>query len=231
MVRNKCLVFASVPQLNPVPGEHIQVHAHHFDENTTPDGFTARVLHASFDPYLRHRLVSPEDARDGFEPLPVGSVIPNGVLVRVIKSNVTTFEPGTLAVGMAPIQEYISVTREQAVQFFPLDNPLGLAPKLFLGPLGMPGLTAYAALYEVGKPRYGETIFVSAATGALGQMVGQLAKREGLRVIGSAGSDEKVQILTDEFKFDGAFNHRHGDIDNQLKQLAPHGIDSKSSFS
>ncbi|KAJ9136868.1 Zinc-binding dehydrogenase [Pleurostoma richardsiae] len=227
MVQNKALVFTEVPETLPVAGKHLQIHATDFDPDAPPPagGFTARVLYASFDPYLRHRLVAPEAARDGFEPLPVGSVIPNTVLAKVLRSDAVGLAPGSLVIGMAPIQEYITIPGEVASQFHPLDSPEGVDPKLFLGPLGMPGLTAYAGLYEIGRPKRGETIFVSAATGAVGQMVGQLAKREGLRVIGSAGSDEKVKLLTEVFKFDGAFNHRDGDVRAHLERLAPDGID------
>lgn len=229
MVQNKALVFTEVPETLPVAGKHLQLHTTEFDVSAAPPagGFTGKVLYASFDPYLRHRLVAPEAARDGFEPLPLGSVIPNGLLVRVLKSDVPTLAPDSLVIGMGPIQEYITVPSQLVPQFFPVLNPFGLDPKLFLGPLGMPGLTAYSALHEVGKPKSGEVIFVSAAAGAVGQMVGQLAKREGLTVIGSAGSDEKVKLLKEVFKFDGTFNYRNGDIKNNLRSLAPNGIDSK----
>jgi Putative NADP-dependent oxidoreductases len=229
MVQNKALVFAEVPEALPVAGKHLQLHTTEFDATAAPPagGFTGKVLYASFDPYLRNRLVAPDAGRDGFEPLPRGSVIPNGILVRVLKSDAPTLAPDSLVMGMGPIQEYVAVPSELVPQFFPVYNPFGLDPKLFLGPLGMPGLTAYSALYEVGKPKPGETIFVSAAAGAVGQMVGQLAKREGLTVIGSAGSDEKVKLLTDVFKFDGAFNYRSGDIKSHLQRLASDGIDGK----
>ena len=95
----------------------------------------------------------------------------------------------------------------------------------FLGPLGMTGLTAYSSLYEIGKPKPGETIFISAASGAVGQIVGQIAKREGLRVIGSVGSDGKLQYIVDELGFDGGFNYKKEKTKEALERLAPKGVD------
>ncbi|VUC36289.1 unnamed protein product [Clonostachys rosea] len=208
MTPNKALVFAKVPTGLPVAGEHVVIKTNEFDQNSAPPskGFTGKVLHASFDPYLRHRMVDPQNARDGFEPLPVGSVFPNGIIVQVLRSDNDRFTPGAIVVGMGPIQEYVSLSEKEASQFLPLLNPQNLELKYFLGPLGMPGLTAFSALYEIGKPKKGETIFISAATGAVGQIVGQLALREGLT-------------------FHGGFNYRDGDILANLKQLAPKGID------
>ena len=96
---------------------------------------------------------------------------------------------------------------------------------VFTGALGMPGLTAYSSLYDIGKPVKGETIFISAASGAVGQLVGQLAKHEGLTVIGSVGSDEKLDYIVKELKFDGGFNYKKEKPADALKRLAPNGID------
>lgn len=228
-MQNKCFLFAEIPQALPVPGKHLRVRAGDFDLDAAPaeGGFTGRVLHASLDPYLRHRMVSADAARDGFEPLPVGSVIPNTCIIRVLQSKSPSLAPGDAVIGMAPIQEYVTVSADDAKQYTKIENPHGLALKMFLGPLGLPGLTAYSALYEVAKPQKGETIFISAALGAVGQMVGQLSKREGLNVIGSVGSDEKLKVLVEKLGYDAGFNYRHGDIEGQLKRLAPDGIDSE----
>lgn len=229
MVQNKALVLSQVAEGVPVAGQHLVIRQSDFNLSSSPPegGFTGRVLHASFDPYLRHRLVKLEDARDGFEPLPVGSVIPNGIIVRILRSDNQRFHANDVVVGMGSIQEYVSLGPDDANQFVPIQNPHDLDLKFFLGPLGMPGLTAYSALYEIGQPKKGETIFISAASGAVGQIVGQLALHEGLTVIGSVGSDEKLRLLTDIFKFHGGFNYRHGDILSQLKRLAPNGVDSE----
>lgn len=107
-----------------------------------------------------------------------------------------------------------------------LDNPFGLQDyRLFLGPLGMTGLTAYSSLYDIGQPKHGETIFISSAAGAVGQIVGILAKSEGLDVIGSVGSDEKLDYIVKELGFDGGFNYKREDTSHALKGLAPEGLD------
>lgn len=232
MVQNRSLVFVSIPDHRVVAGDHVQIQTSEFDvDMAAPDhGFTAHLLYASLDPYLRNRMVDPDKPQNGFEPLPLGSVIPNGILVKILKSEAPAFPEGALAVGMGPVQEYLSITREQSVSFQRLPKLPGIEPRAFLGPLGLPGLTGFAGLYEVGKPQGGQTIFVSAASGAVGQMVGQLAKREGMRVIGSAGSAEKVKMVKEIFEFDEAFNHRDGNIAEQLRRAAPEGIDSMFLF-
>ena len=98
-------------------------------------------------------------------------------------------------------------------------------PKHFIGALGMPGLTAYASLQEIGRPKKGETIFISSAAGPVGQAVGQIAKHEGLTVIGSVGSDEKLELITKRLAFDGGFNYKKEKPSQALKRLAPKGID------
>merc|ERR1711939_63840 len=104
-------------------------------------------------------------------------------------------------------------------------KPYNLDLKVFIGALGMPGLTAYSSFYEIGKPQKGETIFISAASGAVGQLVEQLAKHDGLKVIGSVGSDEKLEYITKELGFDGGFNYKKEKPLEALQRLAPNGID------
>jgi NADPH-dependent curcumin reductase CurA len=228
MVQNKSFLYAEVPETSTVSGKHLKVQTGVFDLDAAraDGGFTGRVLHASLDPYLRHCMVATDAARDGFEPFSVGSVITNACIIQVLQSKSPGLAPGDVVVGMAPIQEYITVLAAGAKQYVKIDNPCALDLKIFLGPLGLAGLTAYSALYEVAKPQKGETIFISAALGAVGQMVGQLSKREGLNVIGSVGSDGKLKILVEKLGYDAGFNYRHGDIVGQLKRLAPDGIDS-----
>jgi len=106
-----------------------------------------------------------------------------------------------------------------------LDNPLGLDEKNFIGALGMPGLTAWSSLYEIGAPKKGEVLWVSAASGAVGQLVGQLGKKEGLKVIGSVGDDEKLEYIIKDLGFDGGFNYKKEKPAEALKRLVPDGID------
>jgi NADPH-dependent curcumin reductase CurA len=232
MARNRGLYFAEVPTGVPVAGQHLTIKEEVFNLSAPPPtgGFTGQTLYASFDPYLRHLLVAPDKSRDGFTALPVGSIIPNTVLLRVLESDTSSFKHGDVVVGFAPIQEYNAIDSSQLGGFAKVHNPLNLDVKVFLGALGMPGLTGYSALYEIGKPKAGEVLFVSAASGAVGQMVGQLAKRERLKVIGSAGTYEKTRILRDVFQFDGAFNYRTADPEVELRRFAPEGIDSESDM-
>ena len=101
----------------------------------------------------------------------------------------------------------------------------GIDVRHFLGALGMSGLTSYASLHEIGKPQKGETIFVSSASGSVGQAVGQIAKAEGLRVIGSVGSDEKLRLIKEKLGFDDGFNYKTEKPSEALKRLAPNGVD------
>jgi NADPH-dependent curcumin reductase CurA len=147
----------------------------------------------------------------------------------VLSSSNPRFKPGDIIVANAKFSEYQIISKERAdLEQAPgggnggvslLKNPLGLDPKLFLGALGMSGLTAYASLYEIGKPKKGEVLFVSAASGAVGQIVGQLAKREGLKVIGSVGSDEKLKFIREELGFDAGFNYKKEKPEEALKSI------------
>ena len=119
----------------------------------------------------------------------------NGSVAKVLKSNNAKFAECDVVWGMIGTEEYSVVPPPMMQTVRKLENPYGLHPRLFVGALGVSGLAAYASFYEIGQPKEGETIFISAASGAAGQIVGQLAKREGLRVIGSVGSDEKSSLL------------------------------------
>jgi NADPH-dependent curcumin reductase CurA len=121
-------------------------------------------------------------------------------------------------------EEYSVVPAALVPMVRKLENPLGLDPVLFTGPLGVSGLSAYGPFYEFGKPKPGQTMFVSAASGAVGQIVGQLAKLEGLKVVGSVGSDEKLEFVK-ELGFDGAFNYKKESVREALQRLAPEGLD------
>ena len=126
--------------------------------------------------------------------------IDNFSISTVISSSSPRFKAGDVIAGTGNFEEYSVISADRASKeaeaggFSLLDNPLDLDPKVFLGQLGMSGLTAYSSFYEIGKPKKGETILVSAASGAVGQIVGQLAKREGMKVFGSVGSDDKVKV-------------------------------------
>lgn len=226
MVQNKGLIFKKVPTGVPVPGEHLAVETREFDLEQAPPagGITTKNFYASFDPYQRGRMREPEK-KSYSPPFTLGQPIGNATVAKVIKSDNEKFKAGDLVFGMIQTEEYSACAKASVDTFQKIDNQYNLDLKIFTGALGMPGLTAYSSLYEIGKPQKGETIFISAASGAVGQLVGQLAKHEGLRVIGSVGSDEKLEFITKDLNFDGGFNYKTEKPADALKRLAPDGVD------
>lgn len=227
MVQNKGLIFKSVPTGLPKSGENLAVEDRGFDLESTPpeNGITTKNHYLSFDPYQRGRMRAPEK-KSYFSPFELGQPIGNSGVAKVLKSNNSKFKEGDLVTGMIPTEEYSMIPAEIVNNSLrKLENPLNLDPKLFIGALGMPGVTAYSSLYEIGKPKKGETIFISAASGAVGQIVGQLARHEGLTVIGSVGSDEKLDFIKKELQFSDGFNYKKEKVTDALARLAPNGID------
>lgn len=212
-VPNRGLVHTKVPTGWPVPGEHVTVQdTGSFDPKQEPpaNGVVLKTLYASFDPYLRGLLRAPE-AKSYSPPVAVGAVIPAGLVAEVLSSNLAEYKPGDLVVDRLPIQEYNIYVRDgnSSSRLTKVDAKAAAGdPRHFLSALGMPGLTAYSSFYEIGKPKKGETIVVTSAAGAVGQLVGQLAKHEGLRVIGSVGSDDKLDFIINELGFDAGWNYK-----------------------
>ncbi|KAF7716099.1 Zinc-type alcohol dehydrogenase [Penicillium ucsense] len=224
---NKALIFKDIPQGYPVPGQHLTIENATYDANVAAptDGVVLQSLYTSFDPYMRGRMRSAE-TKSYAPAFDLNKPIESASIAKVIRSNTDSFNEGDLVIGHVPVQEYVALDKQNLVRVRKLDNPLGIEDiRVFLGPLGMPGLTAYSSLYAIGKPKKGETIFVSAASGAVGQLVGQLAKHEGLRVIGSVGSDEKLDYILKDLNFDGGFNYKKEKPADALARLAPEGID------
>jgi len=225
MVQNKGLIFKAVPDGIPVVGKDIAVETREFDlDQAPPDGgITTKNFYASYDPYQRGRMNIHRQSY--IPPFTLGQPMSNFTVAKVLKSDSPKFKPGDIVVGQINTEEY-SATAKWAVDAYihKLENPMDLDPMLFIGPLGMPGLTAYSSYYDIGKPVKGETIFVSAASGAVGQIVGQLAKHDGLTVIGSVGSQEKLDFIVNELGFDGGFNYKTEKPIDALKRLAPNGI-------
>ncbi|TKA79563.1 hypothetical protein B0A55_02733 [Friedmanniomyces simplex] len=227
MVQNKSLIYADHPTAFPEPGKHIKIQTSDFDPDQSPPagGLTVKVHDVSFDPYQRGRM-RPTTVKSYAPPFTLGKPITNSAIVSVIKSDNDKFKPGQLLhVGMAKTEEYSVYSKDEAASCKVLENPYKLDPKLFVGALGMPGLTAYSSFYAIGKPKKGETIFISAASGAVGQIVGQLAKHEGLTVIGSVGDDKKLAFIKEGLGFDGGFNYKSEKPSEALERLAPEGID------
>lgn len=229
-VPNKSLIFKKIPTAAPIPGEHLTVEPRPVDISSPPPpgGLTLSILYASYDPYQRGAM-RPAHIKSYTPAYELDQPIPNGAVARVLKSSNAQYKEGDLVVGMLPIAEYAVLKSEEEVKRRvqrKVENMHGLKDLgLFLGPLGMPGLTGYSSLYEIGKPKKGETIFISSAAGAVGQVVGQIAKREGLRVIGSVGSEDKLEFVMKELGFDGCFNYKKETAKEALKRLAPDGVD------
>jgi NADPH-dependent curcumin reductase CurA len=192
-------------------------------EATLPDPRPGQVvlrnLVMSVDPYMRGRM---NDAKSYSEPFKVGEVMQGGALGEVVTSTVSDLKPGDVVLHFLGWRDYAVADARHVTKVDPSIAPLNT----YLGVLGMPGLTAYAGLLEVAEFKAGDTVFVSGAAGAVGQIVGQLARLKGAaRVIGSAGSAEKVAYLVDELGFDAAFNYKDDSVVEQLRAAAPDGID------
>ncbi|KAE8022715.1 hypothetical protein FH972_008495 [Carpinus fangiana] len=190
-----------------------------------PDGSEAvlvKNLYLSCDPYMRGRMNRPISASyiGSFQP---GSPISGYGVSKVLDSGHPNFKKGDLVWGLTGWEEYSLITATESLfKIHNTDVPLSY----YTGILGMPGMTAYAGFYEICSPKKGEYVFVSAASGAVGQLVGQFAKLLGCYVVGSAGSKDKVDLLKNKFGFDEAFNYKEeSDLDAALKRYFPEGID------
>ena len=228
-VPNRSFIYKKIPDVYLIPGEHLVVEDRPLDLDTTPleGGILLKVFYSSFDPYIRDRTRDP--AIEDFTPaLDVNTPIVSAIVGKVIRSESAEYQPGDLVQAFyGPNAEYAVFRGDELEEAgtSKIDNPHGLDVSYFLGVLGMPGATAFQGLYNIGQPNKGETIFVSAAAGPVGQLVGQLAKAEGLKVIGSAGSQAKIDFVVNELGFDGAFNYKTEEPGAALKRLAPGGID------
>ncbi|MEV8534305.1 NADP-dependent oxidoreductase [Streptomyces sp. NPDC051211] len=184
-----------------------------------PGRILVRNLHMSVDPYMRGRM---NDVKSYVPPFQLDRPMDGGAVGEVVASEAEGFEVGDHVLHQLGWREYADLDPKYAVK---VDG--SLAPlSTYLGVLGMPGLTAYAGLFETASFKEGDAVFVSGAAGAVGSLVGQFAKIKGAsRVIGSAGSDEKTELLTGKYGFDAAFNYKNGPVGEQLKAAAPEGID------
>ncbi len=187
---------------------------------TPGDGeMVVRSLYISVDPYMRGRM---NDVKSYAAPVAIGGTMVGGVVGQVVESKNPKFKAGDIVQGEFGWQEYAVSDGKGIRKIDPSIAPISTA----IGVLGMPGLTAYFGLLEIGQPKAGETVVISGAAGAVGMVVGQIAKIKGCRVVGIAGSDDKVRYLIDELGFDGAFNYKTTkNYVEKLKELCPQGID------
>ncbi|WP_033348940.1 NADP-dependent oxidoreductase [Kitasatospora aureofaciens] len=209
--------LAARPQGWPVPADFALVEAP--VRTPGPGEILVRNTHLSVDPYMRGRM---NDVKSYVPPFQLGQAMDGGAVGYVVASEAEGFAPGDAVLHGLGWREYATLDAKHAVKVDPEAAPLSA----YLGVLGMPGLTAYAGLLAVGGLKEGDKVFVSGAAGAVGSLVGQIAKLKGASlVVGSAGSAEKVAKLVDEYGFDAAFNYKDAPVAEQLAKAAPEGID------
>lgn len=178
-----------------------------------------RTLYLSVDPYIRGRL---SETKSYAEPYKIGEVIKSGAIGQVMESTDPEFKQGDIVAGVWGWQRYAAVNTSTLRTVDPDLAPISTS----LGVLGMTGLTAYFGLLDIGQPKEGETVVVSGAAGAVGMVVGQIAKLKGARVVGIAGSDEKNKYLKQQLGFDEALNYRtEPDLKAALEKACPNGVD------
>jgi len=183
-----------------------------------PGEVLVKILYISLDPAMRGWM---NEGRSYIAPVGIGDVMRAGAAGRVIASKNDRFAVGDAVTGALGVQEY---AYSDGTGLIKVDTKVAPLP-VFLGTLGMPGLTAYFGLFEVGQPKAGDTVVVSAAAGAVGAVVGQLAKIKGCRAVGIAGGAEKCRYVVDELGFDAAVDYKHEAVFESLKKHCPKGID------
>lgn len=177
-----------------------------------------KTLFISVDPYVHGRI---KETASYAAPTPEGGVIEGGTVAEVLQSNSPDFKPGDIVLAHSGWQTHAVAKAEALRRIDPALAPVSTA----LGVLGMPGMTAYFGLLDIGQPKAGETVVVAAASGAVGSVVGQIAKMKGARAVGIAGGPDKCRLAKEEFGFDDCLDHRAPDLAGRLKAACPDGID------
>ncbi len=189
---------------------------------TTPELQDGQILikqtHMSLDPAMKGWMMPDRDSY--IPPVELGDIMRAGGVGEIVESKNPKMPVGARVQGLIGWTEY-AVSNGDGLNLL----PEGIPTEAVLCVLALPGMTAYQGLMNVGKPKAGETIVVSGAAGSVGSMVGQIAKAEGLTVIGTAGTDEKCQWLTEELGFDSAINYKSDDLSSKLAASAPNGVD------
>lgn len=230
-VANRAWVFKQPPTELLEPGVTTAIEDHPLQLIPTPGGVVVKLLVAGVDPHQRDRMRGPGQV-DYVPGYANEEVITNFSLGVVVESDNTEFPKGSLIAGSLPISEYSLIPKE-LIDARPAASPLvwrvtnehGLDLKHFVGTLGLAGMTAWNSFYGLVKPVKGETIWVNAATSSVGELVVQLAKREGMRVIASVSSDDKLDYVVKELGADSAFNYKKEPVQDALKRLAPEGLE------
>jgi NADPH-dependent curcumin reductase CurA len=191
-------------------------------ENPIPepgkDEMLLRIVYLSLDPYMRGRMNEQKSYAPAVE---LGQVMVGTAVCRVEKSNIAEYQPGELVLANTGWQDYFNSNGIGVQKIDKTLQPAGSA----LGLTGMPSFTAYVGLLNIGKPKAGETVVVGAASGAVGSIVGQIAKIKGCRVVGIAGGEEKCRYVKSELGFDECVDHKQANLDERLKIACPNGVD------
>jgi len=215
--RNRKILFAKRPQGMP-DESHFKMMEEEIPEINEGE-VLIRSLYLSVDPYMRGRM---SDAKSYAEPYEVGKPFIGGIVGKVTKSKNPRFQEGQFVEGRLEWAEYNVSDGSDIRKVNPEWGPITTA----LHVLGMPGLTAYFGLMLIGQPKEGETVVVSGASGAVGTIVGQIAKIKGCRVVGIAGADDKCRYLTEELGFDAAINYKSAEnLRKAVKEACPAGVD------
>ena len=213
---NRQWVMASRPSGFPVPDDFELKSAEVSDPRHGE--ILVQNLYLSLDPYMRGRM---RDRASYAANIAVGGLMVGEAVGRVVASRYDGIDVGDIVACSTGWQEYCTLHGGMARKVNADVAPISTA----LGVLGMPGLTAYHGLLQVGRPRPGDTVLVSAASGAVGGVVGQLAKRAGCRVVGTVGTDDKAAYILDELAYDAAINYKTEDVAARLAESAPQGVD------
>jgi len=177
-----------------------------------------RTIYLSLDPYMRGRM---SDAKSYAAPQPLDEVMLGATVCEVVESRSDRRKAGDIVLAYTGWQTYAVADARAMRSLDPAAAPISTS----LGVLGMPGFTAYGGLLAIGQPKAGETVVVAAAAGPVGSAVGQIARVKGARAVGIAGGPEKCRILTEEFGFDAAIDHRSPTFTDDLKAATPDGVD------
>lgn len=177
-----------------------------------------QTLYLSLDPAMRGWM---NEGRSYIPPVQIGEVMRAGGVGRVIESKHPGFAPGDHVHGSLGVQAYATMNGATLSKIDASAAPL----PVYLGALGMPGMTAYFGLLDIGQPKAGETVVVSGAAGAVGTVVGQIARIKGCRVVGIAGGKEKCDYIVNELGFDAAVDYKHDEVKKSLRQHCPKGVD------
>lgn len=215
-IETRRIVLASRPEGRPDP-RNFRLETANFPE--PGDGeVLIRILYLSLDPYMRGRMSA---AKSYAQPVEIGAVMEGGTVGRVEQSRHPDFAEGDIVLSFSGWQSFAIAKGATLRKLDPALAPVSTA----LGVLGMPGFTAYAGLLTIGQPKPGETVVVAAASGAVGSVVGQIARIKGARAVGIAGGPEKCAFVRDELGFDAVIDHRAPDFAEQLASACPKGID------